>query len=322
MRPTSRPQSALRYPLDAILGTEAAVRVLRVMCLSDIPIGVSELARLAQLQKSGVARICTRLEDAGVLEAIGRGERNRQYRKSPRFALGNVLASLFVFERDYAQRILNDIAGATGGLPYVRAAWLSGPVALGTDRPGDAIVVGALIDGKAMDVARNHLWGGLVRMQTNHDVTIELRLYTMADLETANRDLLAELEHVIPLQGAPPLDLIPSGPRAGRTARTTKHEDLDARSSRVAAFVGDKLRRDPSLLEDARRYLERRMLSAPPGERLELEEWHGLLKTMSVARLRRFLLSEDQRAIRLRQSSPFLAVLSDSDRRAAARLSG
>jgi len=53
MRPTSRPQSALRCPLNHILGTEANVRVLRAILLSDIPIGVPELARRAELQPSG-----------------------------------------------------------------------------------------------------------------------------------------------------------------------------------------------------------------------------------------------------------------------------
>src|SRR3972149_6177663 len=86
MRPISRLQSALRCPLNHLLGTEANVRVLRVILLSDIPIGVSEIARLAELQPSGVARVCARLEDLGVIEAVGRGPRDRPKRPSPRFA--------------------------------------------------------------------------------------------------------------------------------------------------------------------------------------------------------------------------------------------
>jgi len=316
MRPTSHVQSALRYPLNHILGTEAALRILRVIHLSDIPIGVAELSRRAELQKTGVARICVKLEDLGVLEAIGRGERNRQYRRSQRFALGHPLAALFYQEKQHADKVILDIGGATGGLPYVRAAWISGPVATGRDRAGDPIVVGALVDGKEVEVARRQLWSGLLRLQSNHDITIELRVFTMADLETASRETLAELEHVIPLQGAPPLDLMPAARASGRKpAKARTHADLDARSREVAEFVADRLLRDPSLLEDARRYLERRILSASPGEKLELEEWRGLLESMSISRLRRFLLAGDQRATRLRQSSPFLAVLSDEDRR-------
>src|SRR3989304_4752199 len=86
MRPISRLQSALRCPLNHMLGTEANVRVLRVILLSDIPIGVSEIARLAGLQRRGVARVCARLGDLGVIEAVGRGPRDRPDTRSPRFA--------------------------------------------------------------------------------------------------------------------------------------------------------------------------------------------------------------------------------------------
>ena len=68
MRPPSRTQSALRCPLNHVLGTEANVRVMRALSLSDIPISIPEIARLTLLQPSGVARVCEKLED--VVEAL------------------------------------------------------------------------------------------------------------------------------------------------------------------------------------------------------------------------------------------------------------
>lgn len=320
MRPTSRPQSALRSPLNHILGAEANVRVLRVVLLSDIPIGVSELARLAALQVSGVARVCTRLEDLGVIEAVGRGARHRQFRRGGRLQLVNQLTALFREERAHAERVMEEVREAVrGGSPQIRAAWIEGPVALGTDRPADALVVGVLVEPAGVDSVRLELWPRLLTLQASGDVVVELRVLTIADLKTADAQGRAELERVFPLLGPPPLDLIRTEPPRGqsvRDPRRKRHADLEARSQAIAQVIADRIRRDPSLVEDARRYLERRMPSASPGERLELQEWQSILATMSIPRLRRFLVRDDARARRLRQSSPFLTVLSPDERRA------
>ena len=319
MRPTTRPQSALRAPLNHVLGTEASVRVLRILFLSDIPIGVSELARQAALQPSGVARVCTRLEDLGVIEAVGRGARNRQYRRSPRFPFSGSLTMIFNDERNRAEQVLSDLRSAVQGDAFIRAAWIEGAVALSVDGPGDAIEVGVLVEPQNVEAVRTEIWGRLLAVQRSRDVVLDLHVTTEADLKTVDRSTRGRLEQVLPLLGPPPLDLIeqasgPRRPRGGVTART--HGDLDARSLALAQVLAERIRRDPSLIEDARRYLERRLPLASPGERLDLEEWLSLLSGMSVVRLCRFLIGDDARATRLRQSSPFLNVLSPAERRA------
>ena len=318
MRPTSHPQSALRHPLNHVLGTEAGVRVLRVLTLTETPVGVTELARLASLQATGVARLCTRLEDLGVIEAVGRGSRNRQYRISPRFPFRSTLGALFAEERSRAERVLQELRAAIGGRVAIHSAWVEGPVARGADRPGDTLVVGVLVDPGDVEVARADLWQHLLRVQQNDDLSIELRVVTLADLKTATKARLAELEDVVPLNGPPPLALVrPDASKAGSRppALGRRHERLDERARVIAQAVAERIRRDPSLVEDARRYVETRLRSASSGERLELQEWLGILATMSVPRLRRFLVQDDARAVRLRQSLPFLNVLSDEERR-------
>jgi len=317
MRPTRHPQSALRCPLNRVLGAEANVRVLRAITLSDIPVGVSELARLTMLQASGVARVCTRLEDLGVIEAVGRGAPFRQYRRASRFPFANTLAQVFNDERAWGEETLREIHVAVQVGAPLKAAWIEGPVALGADGPDDAVIVGLLAEPAAVETVRADRWQRLMPIQTARNVTIELKVLTVADLRTADAARRAQLEHVLTIMGPPPLDLAeaggPKGTVAGGAPRRV-HEDLDARSKEVGRIVAERIRRDPSLVEDAKRYIERRILSASPGERMELEEWRFLLANMSVARLRRFLVQDDARAIRLRQSSPFLNALTDEDR--------
>lgn len=318
MRPTSHPQSALRCPLNHVLGTEANVRVLRVVLLSDIPIPVSELARRAELQVSGVARVCAHLEDLGVVEAIGRGTRNRQYRRNTRFPLGGSLVELYRQESQHAIQVTQELQAAVRTMSGLRAAWIEGPVAKGIDRPGDPVVVGILVDAAAVEPVRLEAARRFLPVQANHDVVVELHVVTNADLVAADQHRLANLEPVRPLLGPPPLDLLRGAePTLTRSAaRKKRHEHVDVRSKEIAKLIADRLARDPSLVEDARRYVERRLLSASPGEHLELQEWQQVLSTMSVPRLRRFLTADDARAVRLRQSAPFLNVLSEADRRA------
>jgi DNA-binding MarR family transcriptional regulator len=318
MRPPARPQSALRYPLNHLLGTEASVRVLRVLFSSDVPIGLSELARRAELQPSGVARVCARLEDLGVIEAVGHGERNRQYRRTATFPLGGSLAELFRQESQRAAQVTHDLQAAVRGASGVRAAWIEGPVARGSDAPGDPVIVSILADSATADQARVQIRERLLPIQAHHGVEVELQVLTNADLRTADRRRLADLEPARPLLGPSPLELI-GGSRPERSvarARKKRHEHVDLRSRELAKLIADRIARDPALVEDAKRYVERRLQSASPGERLELQEWNHVLSTMSVPRLRRFLIEDGPRATRLRQSTPFLNVLSDSDRRA------
>ena len=157
MRPTKHPQSALRAPLNHILGTEANVRVLRVLFRSPIPMGMAELARSTALQASGLPKVCDRLEDLGVIETVGRGH-NRQFWRRLRSPLANHLSSLFSAEHDAGEAVLSDIRSAVLGMSgVIRAAWIEGSVAKGTDLPGDPIVVVELVDASSIESTRDEL---------------------------------------------------------------------------------------------------------------------------------------------------------------------
>lgn len=317
MRPTKTVQSALRYPLTHILGAEANVRILRVLALSDVPIGVSELARQASLQASGVARICEFLEDFGVIESIGRGERNRQFRRQGRFALWQHLAGLFVAERARAEGIFLELRNLVStNHPLPQSAWIEGDVASGRDDPGASVVVGVLTSADKAGTVREDLWRRLLPIQQKYDVVMELKVHTAADIKSMPEHERFSLEHVQVLLGPQPLDALDLAGEARPSRRQIRrHAELDKRSLELGRSVSELLRKDPSLIESAVRWLERRIQSAGPGERLELEEWLAILTSMSVSRLRRILAEDSPRMTRLRQSLPFVHVLEERDRR-------
>jgi hypothetical protein len=314
MRPAKHHQGTLTHPLNDILGTEASVRVLRAILLSDIPIGIAELARLTSLQASGLPTVCARLEDLGVIETVGRG-RSRQFRRSPRSSLANPLANAFTTERSHAETVMMEVRQAVqGGASMLRAAWIEGPVARNEDHIGDAIIVVALARADDVEQVRLALWGQLLHVQETRDVAIELRVETEADLVTSDDTRIRDLERALPLVGAPPIDLARPRATEPRAPRVKTHEEVDVRLLRMATAISDRIRTDASLIEAAIDYINRRALTASGTEQLELREWKSVLTTKSVPRIRRLLVEDSARGRRLRQSFPFTGVFSSDER--------
>jgi hypothetical protein len=108
---------------------------------------------------------------------------------------------------------------------------------------------------------------------------------------------------------------MPQGPRA--TAR--RHDWIDERSLALGRAIGEKLRADPSLVERAQQRIAAWESAAiGSGDRSvlpALAEWGEILRTHNLDALIDLLGSDtSERAARLRQSSPFVGVLTPAER--------
>ncbi|MEO6847715.1 MAG: hypothetical protein ABI443_09145 [Chthoniobacterales bacterium] len=90
------------------------------------------------------------------------------------------------------------------------------------------------------------------------------------------------------------------------------HDQIDERSLELHELVADKLARNPALLERAQANLSR-WLSARPDE-LALQEWQEILSRLQLQDVIGLLRSGTEDAARLRQSSPFVGILSSDER--------
>jgi DNA-binding transcriptional ArsR family regulator len=317
MRPTANPQSAFRAPLNTLLGTEANVRVLRVLSASDVPLARSDIAARAGLHVSGMPRILSALEEQGLIESIGQG-RSRPVRLRQQHPFRFALAELFRAEAARANQVTDGIRAALNQLgPAPVAAWLEGPVAADADRYTDPILVGVLADGPEGRTWADHLRSAFNNLQRLHDVAIEVHVWWRADILAAGPSTIETLRRVVPLVGPPPLDVLglsddATDESAGADPRSHLQHDVTARSYAVA--IANRLRTEPSLINDAVRYLERRIPAVSARERLELQEWLDMLTSYSPSRVRSFLTSDSERATRLRQSLPFVHVLREEER--------
>jgi len=91
------------------------------------------------------------------------------------------------------------------------------------------------------------------------------------------------------------------------------HRHIDARSRALASAVADQLRREPSLVDVAKKNVAAWMKSSSPGVRSTLEEWDIALNG-SADDIIELLTGDGERAIRLRQSNPFAGVLPSRQR--------
>src|SRR4051812_10347231 len=111
MKTPHRPQNALRTPLNTLLGTEANVRLLRVLVLDGGPVGAGELARRAGLGRTTIYPVLEALLKTGIVEFVGVGAR-RQSRFREGHPLGKALVDLFTAEADR----VTDLAAKLGSL--------------------------------------------------------------------------------------------------------------------------------------------------------------------------------------------------------------
>jgi hypothetical protein len=204
----------------------------------------------------------------------------------------------------------------------VQSVWLRSGGAEGVGSGDMFIEVGLLWTGVPSLKTREKVQQRLNDIQSRCDVLLELHSFTSADLKIADTSELLVFDDAEPVFGPSPADLIrswKSNPRQSEPGEPRErgpiaHELHDRRSMRVAMAIAEKLTRDPSIVEKARKYLDRRDAIAGDAERVTLSEWRGILDTLSVRQLRAFLVSTSERAARLRQSSPFLGVLSADER--------
>lgn len=315
MRPTKHPESSLVAPLNKVFRTEANVRVLRLLSLTGQPLSKAHVAERTRLDPSGVRRAIDYLIAHGVVEDVGAGA-HRPVQLRELHPLAAALRTLFQAEAACAREVVDELRRVAKSVrPPPKAVWMMPPVLSPEHGEVERIEIGVLATVADVDHAAQQLRDGLWGVQRKSDVVLEARAYVMADLEILTSSQEAALNAAIPLWGPPPGHFIHRDERpAAPPARIRDHADLDARAIKLGRAIGDRIVKDPTIIDRAREYTQKYLTNAPPGERKEMEEWLGLLNSLSPQRLRKFLTGPGMRATRLRQSLPFLNVLTPVER--------
>lgn len=314
MRQPAHQQSALRNPLNRILGTESAVRILRVLSQTEHPLGAADLARMTTLNPTGVRNSLKDLIATGILTRVGGGSRSF-VRLRPDHPLALPLRRLFAAESARLESITGSIARIAHALnPIPRSIWMQGPVADSADTANEPLTVGVLAGDKDLEPVLETFREQVAKLEKKQDVTIDVRGFSPADLATLSAHERKDITGAIPVWGPHPSAFFPGqAQKADRPSKRT-HKLADAGALALGRRILQKLEEDPSLIERARKRVLSRMKTASAAEQKELKEWDRVLRTRSPTLLRQLLTDPGQRGTRLRQTMPFLDALTREDR--------
>ncbi len=301
-----------------MLGTEANVRILRALALAEAPVTRSELGDRGGLSLPGVSAAIEKLRGTGIVEMVGSGAR-QMIRLRARHPMSELLRALFRAEAVRAGALYDELRALAARTESLRAAWIEGPVAEGTDGPHEPLVFGFLAASREVARLGSALRVETARIEHDYDVTIEVRGRTEADLATADAGQERTLRGAHSLLGPHPSAYL-AGERETRSRRDpgdfSSHRMHDEDAALAASWIAERLNRDPSLPKRARIWLVHRVHDASEAESHELLEWLRLLDTASIPRLQYTLLDSSERSVRLRPSNPFLPVLTEAERTA------
>ena len=303
--------SSLKHPLTSILGSKGHVIVLRELIRSNHPISHSELLERTDLSKQGVYDITKRLVETGIVTYTGSG-RQQLVELRKKYPLYRDLVNLFNMETQRYKELVDALSSIVRNFKEKpESAWIFGRTARGEDEYGDPVQIALLGKLKIVDSLTNEFREKLIqdRVESIFDVTIDIRGVTVADLET--KPSLTE-EGMIHLWGIDPKDYL--NPQSDESASMKSHRDLDERSLAESKIWTKLLKSNPEIIPRTISLLDKQIDKTSTGEKLELLEWKNLLENSSFQRLKKFMESDSERAVRLRQSLPFWHVLTENEK--------
>jgi hypothetical protein len=293
----------VRNPLNDILGTEANVRLLRVFGTEAAgPLTVSDAAARSGLTIRGTRKAIDRLLKSGFVVRVGGGSKH-QYELRHNDKLVTAVVKLFQSEKGRYESLLIAIKNEFGDLtPYAHAAWIQDMPA----ESGDPMCIGVLHETRQLAIYIEQFQKQLYQIESEFDLTIELNGYTKADLPDVETDKITLIYGFLPF---------PDIPERKLSTKSLTHEEKDKQMLALSHKLAEAIEKDTSLLQRAKAHV-RQMLKSDHGSAIkDIEEWRDILESYSTRRLSLFLKSTSERANRLRQSNPFLAILNSDERK-------
>ena len=144
MRPASVQQSNLRFPLTALLGSGASVRVLRALADHAQPIGIVPIARECGLTRAGAERVLDMLVTQQMVHSYG-SSRTQLFQLNAKHPLAPALEALFRHEQARWTGLHLAIRQLLKNVAEIESAWYFGSVARGTDSPQSDFDIGLIV---------------------------------------------------------------------------------------------------------------------------------------------------------------------------------
>lgn len=303
-------QSSLRCPLNELFGSRGQVRLLRILTSeSTHSLHPAEAAARAGMTESGARKALQRLARTGLVEKTGNGRKNR-FVFCRDGALAREVARLFRAEKEWGNALAGAIRNTTLRLTTPPdLVWVQDFLAGWTDCQEVAVFYEEVPREDCLEALRERL----VEVEKEFEIQLDLRIYSlrkMADVDWSRATVL--LGTLPEASGEAATAEVPErGPRENPFAGSKR---LNPMSSEFSGALAALLEENLSVLRRARENVRGRLGQSPNGHGHDLWEWQKILDTFSFPRLLHFLESDSPRAVRLRECSPFPAVLSEEEK--------
>jgi hypothetical protein len=283
----------IEHPLDEALGSTGRVRLLRFLLSVSRPVSTPQAADGSGLTLAGARGALEKLVDMGLLARTG-SRRSRQYALREEEPLTDALRRLFQGEQQRYESFLRELRQALKDIVELHGAWIVDLPA----EPGEPVEIALAADAAGI---KNEIRSRLIDIEKRFDVVIELVMHDPTHQPPPKPDASILLAGFLP-------------PVSNESRGTLGHDAHDRRSARMSEGIARLIEENPSLVERAADFIQRRLQEGAGTASQDLLEWSQILRTYSSRRLQEFLTSDSSRAQRLRQSSPFFAVLNAEER--------
>jgi hypothetical protein len=267
------------------------------------------------MTESGARKVLQRLTRTGLVERAGNGRKNH-FVFSREGALAQEVARLFLVERERGNALAQALRRTIRSLsdpPEI--AWVQDFLA----GWADCQEVAVFCQGRPPADCVEELKKRLVEVEEEFEVLLELQTYTAQELDEV------DWARVVVLMGTPPGATVPSS--TGDPPEKSRGESpfsgggkLNPKSPEFSEALVALLEENLSVLRRARENVRGRLGQSQNGNSHDLWEWQKILDTFSFPKLLHFLESDSPRAVRLRESSPFPAILSEEEKARLAEL--
>lgn len=294
--------------MDTILGYPANIRLLRSLIETDKGMSASALAERTGLSVPGVHKVISRLIKTGIIKHEGSG-RTQLIVLRHEHPMSGILMELFKAEKNNFETLIKEIKAGISELDIKpKSVWIYGKVAKRIDDYGDPLQIAIQDEAKKIDDITEKFKDQISKagIEKKFDVTIEVRGVTSGEVESIMNPCK------IMLWGFDPFYLY--GGKNAEKGDFSSHQDLDNRALNDAGMWIIFLQIHPEVIERTKSYLQEKIQSESSGVKNELKEWYRLLEGISFQRLKKFMQSDSERSIRMRQSLPFWPVLNEAER--------
>jgi len=267
------------------------------------------------MTEASARKALRRLARTGLVERTGNGKKN-QFALCREGSLAEAVCRLFELERDRGEALAQAVRKTIRCLSSPpRMAWVQDYLAGWSDCQEVALFYDDDVEAAGVTELKERL----VEVEEEFEVVLEVRALPHAEMAEV------DWSSVVPVFGTPP----GNGSRGSGTGSGERppgenpfsgNGKLNPESPEFSVALVAFLEENLSVLRRARENVRGRLRQPQNGEGHDLWEWQKILDTFSFPRLLHFLESDSPRAVRLRECSPFPAVLSEEEEARLAQL--